>query len=181
MGRGTNACIVWFSLCLGAILHNTSFADTGEPVEFTIRRVSDGSLFSSADHKDKCMVIIFGSIYCKPCVEMIPVINRLQETFKNDKFIALGIDIDTCSEDEKLRRFSAEQGIRFQFLVDSTQVAKKYKVFMLPTTLIVDPGGTVVKRYTNVQSYTTLEKQVRKCLAEKQGEVRRQEPDVRSQ
>jgi peroxiredoxin len=139
-------------------------AGAEETLDFSIRNVHDGSMFSMAEHKGKCLVVIFGSMHCKPCIEMIPVMNRLQENYKTSGFVAVGVDIDMGAEDEKLKSFAAEKGIRFNFLVDNNCVAKKYKVFMLPTTLVVDTSGQIMKRYTNFQSYDTLEKQVKKYL-----------------
>jgi len=173
MDKRKRACITVAAAFLIPLLflqHSTAEAE--EALDFSIRNVLDGTMFSMADHKDKCLLVIFGSMYCKPCIEMIPIVNRLHDTYKESGFVAVGVDIDMVTEEEKLKSFAAGRGVRFPFLIDNNCVAKKYRVFMLPTTLIVGPQGQIMKRYTNFQSYETLEKQVKKYLPEKtqQGE-----------
>jgi len=146
------ACIPLYPVCSSA----------GDKVDFCLHKVRGGELFSLKGHTSKCTVIVFGSLYCKPCIELIPVLNRLHEDYKDDGLLAVGIDIDMSTDEERLKSFADEKKITFLFLRDSCMVAKKYKVFILPTTLIVDANGKIVKRYTGFQSYGTLEKHVRK-------------------
>ncbi|MEI6126536.1 MAG: TlpA disulfide reductase family protein [Pseudomonadota bacterium] len=141
---------------------NPSCAHAEDAVDFSLKRVADGSDFSFAQQKGKCSLIVFGSMYCKPCIELIPVVARLYEAYKPSGFLAVGVDIDMTSDDDKLKNFALEKKISFPFLRDNGSVAKKNKVFMLPTTLIVDGSGLVVKRYTGYQSYDTLEKMIKK-------------------
>jgi len=165
MVKRKRACITSAAaLLISFLLIQPSRAGDEEKLDFSIRNMSDNTMFSIADHRGKCLVVIFGSMYCKPCIEMIPVVNRLYDTYKQSGFIAVGVDIDTSAEDEKLKSFAAARGVRFPFLIDNNCVAKQYKVFMLPTILIVDTSGQIMKRYTNFQSYDTLEKQVKKYL-----------------
>ena len=159
--------IITFLLGLVAICR-PAIADVDDQIDFAIRNVIDGTTFSTAQHRGRCMVIIFSSMYCKPCIQMIPVMNQLQETFKNKAFTAIIIDVDICSDNQTLKQFAAAKGINANFLVDDNRVARRHKVFMVPTTFIVDPDGIIIKRYTNFQSYSTLEKQVKKCLEEKE-------------
>jgi thiol-disulfide isomerase/thioredoxin len=133
-----------------------------DSIDFSLKTVQDGALFATADQKGKCLVVIFGSMYCKPCIEMIPVMNKLYETYKTSGFVAVGIDIDVSTDQDKLKSFFAEKNIRFVFLNDTNAVAKKYKVFVLPTILVVDGTGEIVKRFTGFQSYETLEKLIKK-------------------
>lgn len=162
-GKKETYLIITVLLCSVAVCR-PAIADVDDRIDFAIRNVMDGTTFSAAQHRGRCMVIIFGSMYCKPCIQMIPVINQLHDTFKNEAFTAVGIDIDVASDNRTLKQFAMDKGVRFQFLVDNNLVARQYKVFVLPTTLVVDPDGRVIKRFTNFQSYTTLEKQVKKCL-----------------
>mgnify|MGYP000194565890 CR=1 FL=1 len=161
-------CLVFATLCFAVAVSQNCHADAEGPIEFSIRNVVDGSTFSTADHKGKCMVIIFGSMYCKPCIQMIPVINQLYDTYKEAGFTAAGIDVDVCTDNVTLKNFAAEKGVRFHFLLGGPWISKKYSIFLLPTILVIDSEGTITKRYTNFQSYSVLEKQVKKCLAERQ-------------
>ncbi|MCX8043198.1 MAG: TlpA family protein disulfide reductase [Desulfobacterota bacterium] len=164
MQRKRNGTYVIIALICAVAFHESSGADVEERIDFSTKNIIDGSTFSSEQHKGRCMVIIFGSMYCKPCIQMIPIINQLHDTFKNEAFTAVGIDIDVTSDNHTLKQFAMDKNVRFYFLVDNNRVARQYKVFVLPTTLVVDPEGRIIKRYTNFQSYATLEKQVKKCL-----------------
>lgn len=135
-----------------------------DSINFSLKTVQDGTLFTTADQKGKCLVVIFGSMYCKPCIEMIPIVNKLYETYKASGFMAVGVDIDVSSEEEKLKKFVADKNICFKFFIDTSGVAKKYKVFVLPTTFVVDGNGEIVKRFKGFQSYETLEKVIKNYI-----------------
>ncbi len=98
MQRKKQTCVLAALLYCVCGVHNNLRADTEEPVDFTVRNVIDGTTFTASDHRGKCMVVIFGSIYCKPCIQMIPVINQLHDTYKDAGLTAVGIDIDFGSE-----------------------------------------------------------------------------------
>jgi len=132
--------------------------------DFTLRDFKTGQPVSTAAYRGKCMLIIFGSMYCRPCVEMLPVIRRLKEQYEAAGLIVIAIDIDVSSEDDKIRVFIEDHQIRHLYLIDTIKVAKQNKVFTLPTTLIVNQKGGIEKRLMGFQDYEKIEKIIKPVL-----------------
>jgi thioredoxin-related protein len=126
-------------------------AQAEDLVDFTLNDFVTKQQVSTASFRGKCMLIIFGSIYCKPCVQMLPVVRKLR-------------DIDVTSEEEKIHQFIKDQQIRHLYLIDTLRVAKLNKVFTLPTTLIVNSKGGIEKRFMGFQDYDKLEGTIKKAL-----------------
>jgi len=121
-------------------------ADDLNLLDFSLKNMLDGTTYTIADHRGKNMIVVFGSMYCKPCIEILPLLNKMHDEAAALDIRVLGVDIDATTEHEKLNKFIADHGIRFPLLVDSSSIAKKYKVCMLPTILFVDPGGKIEKK-----------------------------------
>lgn len=154
-------CTVASMLCFSA--------QAGDLVDFTLRDFKTGQEVCTTTYRGKALLIVFGSIYCKPCVEMLPVMRRLQEQYEAAGLVVVAIDIDMTSELEKIRLFMEDHQIRHLYLIDTIKVAKLNKVFTVPTTLIVNPKGCIEKRLLGFQDFEKLEKIVRKVLPDDKG------------
>jgi thiol-disulfide isomerase/thioredoxin len=87
-------------------------------------------------------MINFWATYCPPCVEEMPSMQRLLESFSNKPFVILAINMG--EDRERVNLFLERIGARFDYalLLDpSMEVAADYKVSALPTTLLVDRQG----------------------------------------
>jgi thiol-disulfide isomerase/thioredoxin len=131
-------------------------------LDYSLNNVLDGKTYKFADYKANLIVMVFGSMHCKPCVELIPVLNKIyDENIKSSETLVLGIDIDTSSNLDEIKKFAREKGIRFPLFIDTKNIARQNKVFVLPTILFIDGNGKEVKRYMGYQSYKVLEKEIR--------------------
>ena len=138
-------------------------------VDFTLTDFVTKQQVCSSAYRGKCMLIIFGSIYCKPCVEMLPVVRQVRDKYESEGLVVIGIDIDMTSEEEKIAHFIKNHQIRHLYLIDTIRVARQNKVFTLPTTLIVNPRGGIEKRLLGFYDYEKLDRIVKKILADTKG------------
>lgn len=93
-------------------------------------------------------VIHFFSTWCYPCQEEMPLIVKLEEemTAKENQFIAVNL---TSSETDRsqLQPFLNHYGASFDPLLDKAGlIQKKYQIFGIPTTLILDQKGKIISR-----------------------------------
>jgi thiol-disulfide isomerase/thioredoxin len=154
----------WCSLACVALPGARSQAD--DLVDFTLNDFMTKQQISTAAFRGKAMLIIFGSIYCKPCVEMLPVVRRLRDKYEQAGLVVVGIDIDVSCDDQKITQFIKDQQIRHLYLIDTFKVARQNRVFTLPTTLIVDPKGRIEKRLMGLHDFEKLEDIIKKVLPE---------------
>lgn len=136
-----------------------------DTADLSLKNIIDGTVFNMADCKGKNVIMLFGSIYCKPCIELLPVFNKLYENNKSSKVLILGIDIDKTTEEKEIKKFATEKKIRFPFYIDTINCAGRHKVFMLPTVLLIDPDGKEAKRFMGFKPYNVLEDALEKLVA----------------
>jgi len=141
-------------------------AQADELVDFTLNDFVTKQQVSTASFRGRAMLIIFGSIYCKPCVEMLPVVRQLRDKYEQAGLVVVGIDIDISSDEQKISQFIKDHQIRHLYLIDTFKVAKQNRVFTLPTTLIVNTKGGIEKRLLGVHDFDKMEEIIKKVLPE---------------
>jgi thiol-disulfide isomerase/thioredoxin len=159
----------WGSLILaGLVLPGVLFSSVqaDDLVDFTLNDFMTKQQISTSSFRGRAMLIIFGSIYCKPCVEMLPVVRQLRDKYEQAGLVVVGIDIDVSCDDQKISQFIKDQQIRHLYLIDTIKVAKQNRVFTLPTTLIVNPKGGIEKRLMGVHDFEKIEDIIKKVLPE---------------
>ena len=127
-----------------------------------------GKSVSLSQFRGKVVLIDFWQTWCPPCVEETPYLKALQEKYKNQGLVVLGItdrlDLDGV---EKWRGFVRENGVNYAALMDEKgTVAAQYNVSGYPHKFIIDRGGRLVydKRGYQHSDEAELEREVLKVL-----------------
>jgi|TARA_B110000438_G_scaffold231548_1_gene226916 peroxiredoxin len=124
--------------------------------DFTLRTVQ-GDLFNLSDYKGKVVLLNFWGTWCGPCRREIPDFNKLHAKYQKDGLEIVGITI-TSGSPKNIYNFMKEWDIEYTVLTDiedsETQRVTAYygraigqPITGLPTTLIIDRGGYIVKGY----------------------------------
>ena len=124
--------------------------------DFTLRTVQ-GDLFNLSDYKGKVVLLNFWGTWCGPCRREIPDFNKLHDKYQKDGLEIVGITI-TSGSPERIYNFMKEWDIEYTVLTDiedyETQRVTAYygraigqPITGLPTTLIIDRDGYIVKGY----------------------------------
>jgi thiol-disulfide isomerase/thioredoxin len=106
----------------------------------------DGSSVSLAQFKGKPVVIDFWATWCPPCRLSIPELVKLHATYSAKGVAFLGIALNDTPEE--LKKFQRENGIGYQILLGTNDVAEAYAVEGIPTLVVLDKQGSVVHRST---------------------------------
>ena len=92
-----------------------------------------------ASFKGQWVVINYWARWCKPCIEEIPELNKLDSNF--DAITVLGVNYDGATGEE-LRTQAADLGVAFGLLEhDPAAELGVPRPVVLPTTLIIGPDG----------------------------------------
>ena len=97
-------------------------------------------------------VVNYWAIWCTPCREEIPELNRLAE---RQDITVLGVNFD-AKQGESLVADSAELGIEFPIIDDPSGVLGIARPDKLPTTLVIDPDGDIVSTLVGPQTEESL-------------------------
>ncbi len=124
--------------------------------EFALKDVN-GSTVSLASYKGTVVLLNFWATWCPSCREEIPSLNALARQLKNRKFSIIAVSTDRSVSG--VREFLKKNPSDYTVLVDySLSVSKPlYKVFMLPTSFLIDKKGIIVEKYYGGENWTDPE------------------------
>ena len=108
-----------------------------------------------ANYQGAPLILNFWATWCDPCREEMPHLQGFSETY-GDQVTVLGVDVQDAPSNAEA--FVEELGISYDLAVDhdGSYLAETQSVHM-PTTLFVDPDGTIVYRHAGYMSYEELE------------------------
>lgn len=165
--RGTSAGhvtrkVLWVSLI---ILFSSVRAATaqwgiteimGKPAPpFSLTDLSDAEETLSS-YKEKVVLINFWATWCIPCRIEMPSLNRLYQKYEERGFVVLGISNDRSRK--MAENFLSKTPVDFPVLLDSNlRVAREYRVFAYPTTLLVDREGILREKFLGERDWMNPE------------------------
>ena len=88
-------------------------------------------------------VVTFFKISCPVCQFTLPFVDRVYETYGDDKVTFWGISQDDARD---TREFNEEFGVKFPALIDEDgyPVSNQYGLTNVPTVLLIGAGGKAV-------------------------------------
>jgi thiol-disulfide isomerase/thioredoxin len=113
--------------------------------EFELKDL-DGKEFKSSQLRGSLIVLDLWATWCEPCIEEVPMFNRLHEKYaaRGVQVIAIGVQSGTAQD---IQRHVSRLGIRYLVLAGDDKVAGQYVTVGFPTTYLIGLDGTIVKRY----------------------------------
>lgn len=122
-----------------------------------------GTKISLSQLKGKVVVLDFWATWCNPCKKVMPVIQKMYDTFKSKGVIVYGIN--TWERDDAVK-FMKNQKFTYGLLLKGDDVAKNYKVEGIPTLYVIDKSGKIVFAESGAMDDTQakLEAAIKKSL-----------------
>lgn len=121
-----------------------------------------GEEFKLSDYKGKVVMLNFWGTWCPPCRKEIPDLVNLQKKYNKDGLEIVGITLNSGSVAD-IQKFATKYNINYTILTDiknnETQAvtylygqAIGQSISSIPTTLIIDREGYIVKGYLGARS-----------------------------
>jgi thiol-disulfide isomerase/thioredoxin len=126
----------------------------------------DGKRQAMAQWRGKVMVVNFWATWCPPCRTEIPEFVKMQEKYRQNGLIFVGIAID---QKDKVQSFADETGINYPSLLgdlEGVEISRKSgnRLGGLPFTLVIDRQGKIVATEVGELNRTKLEALVKPLL-----------------
>ena len=105
-----------------------------------------GGFMTSEDLKGKVTVVDLWATWCTPCVEEIPIYNRLYDAFRDRDVAVVGIAVESPRRDipSKVRQL----GIKYPVLIANDAAGQAFGPIQgFPTTVVISKEGKIYKRY----------------------------------
>jgi peroxiredoxin len=136
--------LVAVSFCFAS---NNAVAELiNEPApDFTLKAKS-GENMRLKELSGDVVLVNFWASWCGPCRKEMPLLQKLQDKYKDMGFTVLGVNVE--EQNDAAKNFIDEVGVSFPILLDeANDVSKLYDVNAMPTTVIIDRQGN--KRYVH--------------------------------
>ncbi len=98
------------------------------------------------EYKGKLVMIEFFTTWCAPCQMAAPEVQALYQKYKDRGFVVLGVTIEGRQE-EALNSFVKEHNVTFPILIDDGATSRRYEVFSIPTSYLIDRQGIIVSKH----------------------------------
>ena len=141
--------------------------------DFTLRTVQ-GELFKLSENRGKVIMLNFWGTWCGPCRREIPDFNKLHAKYQKDGLKIVGITI-TSGSAKNILDFMNDWDMEYTVLTDidnneTQKVTSDYgraigkPITGIPTTLIIDQEGYIVKGYVGPRSEEVFYKDLHPLL-----------------
>jgi thiol-disulfide isomerase/thioredoxin len=107
---------------------------------------------------DQWNVINYWAIWCKPCREEIPELNRLDQ---EADITVVGVNFDG-KQGTGLAADVADLDIQFRVIADPADILGISRPTVLPTTLVVSPEGEVIATLVGPQTASSIATHIRR-------------------
>lgn len=101
-----------------------------------------GNRWSLKELRGKIVVLNFWFTSCAPCIQEMPDLNQLVQSYESKNVVFLGL---TYNDAKQVNTFLQKRSFSYTLLPDSREVDNKYQVSSWPTSIVIDKDGNVKK------------------------------------
>lgn len=103
----------------------------------------DGSYLSLDDLRGKIVLLDFWGSWCRPCVDSVGSLKRIQKRYDKEPFAMVSISVHDT--DDKWRKFVTDHQMTWpQYRDESQSVSGAYHVNAFPSYFVIDQDGIVL-------------------------------------
>jgi thiol-disulfide isomerase/thioredoxin len=133
----------------------------------------DGVTSNLSDYKGKVVILDFWATWCPPCKAELPAFVNLKTKFGEKGLVIIGMSLDKGFSKEAMVTFGQGYNLNYpvvivennQFVSDAIE-AVIGKIASIPTTLVIDKKGLLVKKYIGLTPEAEFEGVITKLLEE---------------
>lgn len=121
---------------------------------FTVPNLA-GSTSGLDAYRGHVVVMNLWASWCPPCRAEMPDLQRLYQSYKSRGVVVLGVDQGESAE--RVSAFAQSLGIHYPLLLDQQQqYGRVYAALGLPTTILVNAQGIVVRGFDGPLAYQQM-------------------------
>ena len=105
----------------------------------------NGKPIRLADLRGRLVLLNFWATWCPPCQSETPVLRDLDEAYRSRGLSIIGIAVQETTPAD-VAAYAAKYDIGYPIAFDGkADVFRSYKVYALPTQVLIDPDGRVIE------------------------------------
>ena len=148
-------CLVVVFFTINPVQANDMLMDpmpSAEPAPAFNLMGMDGKTHTLDDLKGKFVLVNFWATWCNPCKVEMPLLEKLHQTLKGDKFTVLGLHVGPGPEN--IEEFKKLMPMSFPIYVDM-ELEVNWGVPGLPTTFLLNPEGKLIYRAVGKREFAS--------------------------
>ncbi len=115
-----------------------------------------GPKFTLSGHEQQVVLVNFWASWCRPCVQEIPSLHRLQAKIKNPDFSIVTVNVG--ENRERIARFLEQVPMELPLLMDiDGKVSTDWKIYVYPSSYLVDRQGKIRYAYLGALEWDSAE------------------------
>lgn len=131
--------------------------------DFTLKDIN-GETIRLADYRGKVLMIDFWATDCGPCRVEIPAFVQLQDRYRDEGFVIVGISLD--SGPQPVRDFYKEFKMNYAVGLDSEDLDQLFGgIIGIPTTFLVGRDGRIYAKHVGTTDPSVFEQEIKTLLA----------------
>jgi cytochrome c biogenesis protein CcmG/thiol:disulfide interchange protein DsbE len=131
----------------------------GQPAPHFAAQGLDGQTITLQEYQGRPVVLNFWATWCVPCRREMPALQAVYEGHQAAGLVVLAINQDQLGAAEAVRAYYAMLGLTLPPLLDPDgQVARRYNVFLLPSTVFVHPTLTITAVHFGPMTQAQIER-----------------------
>lgn len=124
----------------------------------------NGRKLELADHKGKVVLLDFWATWCGPCQIEIPGFVELQERYRDQGLVVIGVAMD--SSPEPVREFYREFRMNYPVAMGDDRTSELYGgTSFLPTTFLIGRDGRIYAKHVGATALSDIEEEIKELLA----------------
>ena len=134
---------------------------------FKLPSLTDKAILDSKQLDGKVLLVTFFATWCPPCIQEIPSLMALQDSFKSKEFSVIAFSVDE-GDLAPLYNLIDKFGINYPVLLAEPDIARSFGgVSGIPASFLVNGQGEIVKKFLGYVSHDLLEEDIKSMLAAK--------------
>lgn len=114
--------------------------------DFEIKDIYDRNIGTST-LKGRVFILEFWTTWCEPCRLSIPLLSSIYMKYRDRGLEIIAVSLDEGMDNERMRDFVREYSIPYRVAIADNKLRKKFNIYMLPTTFLVDRNGILLNIY----------------------------------
>ncbi|MBW2466764.1 MAG: TlpA family protein disulfide reductase [Deltaproteobacteria bacterium] len=134
-------------------------------VHFKLPSLNDQAMLDSSQFDGQVLLVAFFATWCPPCIQEIPVLMDLQDSFKSKGFSVVAFSVDE-GDPASVKKLIDARGINYPvFLADSAITRSFGGVTGIPVSFLVNRKGEIVKKYFGYVDHDVLKEEIKTMLS----------------
>jgi thiol-disulfide isomerase/thioredoxin len=130
----------------------------------SIQKISESALDELINANNNKILITFMAAWCAPCIDELPVLNKLYQKYKNQGLKLIGISID-LEGPKAMQPIVDKLDVSFPVYWYGESAVQKFSLFAIPMIFLVK-DGQIVEKLPGRRSEKELSKKIREFLGQ---------------